>query len=139
MDRISKAGRSKIMSRIRSKDSLPEVMLRSSLWNLGARYRKYYGPEKIDIAFPGKKLAVFVDGCFWHSCPEHRHIPKSNESYWKPKLAKNIERASKKNVRLKKEGWCVIHIWEHEVNADAESCAKRIALLLSFNGKERRT
>jgi DNA mismatch endonuclease (patch repair protein) len=131
MDRISKAGRSKIMSRIRSKDSLPEVMLRSSLWNLGARYRKYYGPEKIDIAFPGKKLAVFVDGCFWHSCPEHGHTPKSNLEYWGPKLAANARRSAEKDKRLSAMGWRAIHIWEHSVIGSAEKCAAIVIAALS--------
>ncbi len=104
------------MSRIRSTDTGPEIALRRALWSKGLRYRKYYGPEKIDIAFPSRKLAIFVDGCFWHGCPEHSHLPKSNEAYWLPKLKRNIERDRAKEARLKAEGWTVIRVWEHSVN-----------------------
>ena len=69
VDKISKEKRSKIMSAIRSKDTKPELSLRRALWAQGLRYRIHYGKEKIDIAFPSKKVAVFVDGCFWHRCP----------------------------------------------------------------------
>lgn len=88
MDKISKEKRSKVMSAIRSEDTKPEMLLRKALWAKGLRYRVHYGKEKIDIAFPSIRLAVFVDGCFWHGCPQHSHLPKSNESYWHPKLKK---------------------------------------------------
>jgi DNA mismatch endonuclease (patch repair protein) len=115
VDRISKEKRSKIMSAIRSKDTKPEITLRKALWARGLRFRVYYGREKIDIAFPSKKLAVFVDGCFWHGCPFHSHLPKSRESYWRPKLKKNIERDQAKNKRLETEGWKIMRFWEHEL------------------------
>ena len=102
------------MSAIRSTHTQPELLLRKALFAKGLRYRLHYGKEKIDIAFPGKKVAVFVDGCFWHMCPKHGHWPKSNKGYWLPKLKKNIKRAKEKDKRLKKEGWKVIHFWEHE-------------------------
>ena len=94
---------------------MPEIVLRKALWNKGLRYRLHYGKEKIDIAFPSKKLAVFVDGCFWHQCPQHSHLPKSNRSYWLPKLGKNAKRARSKDRRLLHEGWKVVHVWEHEL------------------------
>jgi len=115
VDRISKEQRSKVMSAIRSENTTPEIILRKSLWAKGLRYRKYYCKEKIDIAFPSKKLAIFVDGCFWHGCPIHSHLPKSNKSYWLPKLQGNIERAKSKDGRLQKEGWTILHFWEHEI------------------------
>lgn len=116
VDRVSKQKRSKIMSAIRSKNTHPEIVLRKALWEKGMRFRVQYGKEKIDIAFPSKKLAVFVDGCFWHGCSIHSHIPKSNKEYWLPKLEKNIERAKAKDERLQKEGWKILHVWEHELN-----------------------
>ena len=116
MDKLSKQSRSRVMSTIRSTDTGPEVALRKALWQNGLRYRKYYGVEKIDIAFPSKKLAIFVDGCFWHQCPIHSHIPKSNQSYWMPKLAKNAERDAAKVQRLERAGWKVLRFWEHELN-----------------------
>lgn len=115
MDKFSKEKRSKIMSSIRSKNTKPEVLLRKALWKEGYRYRIHYGKEKIDIAFPSKKIAIFVDGCFWHMCPLHGHVPKSREDYWIPKLNKNMERAKKKDERLEDAGWKVIHFWEHEL------------------------
>jgi DNA mismatch endonuclease (patch repair protein) len=104
------------MAAIRSKNTKPELALRRALWRRGLRFRLYYGKEKIDIAFPSKKVAIFVDGCFWHSCPAHSHVPKSNEEYWLPKLKKNIERDKAKEERLKQEGWKVIRLWEHELS-----------------------
>jgi DNA mismatch endonuclease (patch repair protein) len=103
------------MSAIRSENTKPEIALRKALWAKGLRFRKYYGKEKIDIAFPSKKLAIFIDGCFWHGCPVHSHFPKSNKKYWVPKLRKNIERDLKKNKRLESDGWKVLRFWEHEL------------------------
>jgi DNA mismatch endonuclease (patch repair protein) len=103
------------MSAIHSRNTIPEVTLRKALWARGFRFRVHYGKEKIDIAFPSNKLAVFVDGCFWHRCPIHSHLPKSHEDYWHPKLKKNIERDQAKNNRLESEGWKVLRFWEHEL------------------------
>jgi DNA mismatch endonuclease (patch repair protein) len=91
----------------------------------GFRYRIHYGPEKIDIAFPSSKVAVFVDGCFWHGCPSHSHIPKSNIDYWLPKLTKNIERDKQKKARLEANSWEVIRFWEHEL-VDIQSVIEKI-------------
>ena len=112
------------MSAIRSENTQPEIMLRKALWAKGLRFRAHYGKEKIDIAFPSKKLAVFVDGCFWHGCPIHSHLPKSHESYWHPKLKRNIERDQAKNRRLKAEGWRVLRFWEHELNEPEKALEK---------------
>ena len=123
--------RSRLMSRIKSKGTGPEMALRRGLWREGLRYRVQYGRERIDIAFPGKKVAVFVDGCFWHSCPIHGNMPKSNAGYWKPKLEKNAERAAAKDARLHDAGWTVVHFWEHEINSDAGGCARKVQAILS--------
>lgn len=114
-DRVSKHKRSIIMSKIRSTNTKPEVALRKALWARGARFRLHYGKERVDIAIPSKKIAIFVDGCFWHGCPIHSHTPKSNRAYWVPKLKKNILRANNKDKRLFAMGWKVTHIWEHEL------------------------
>jgi DNA mismatch endonuclease (patch repair protein) len=123
---ISKEVRSKIMSKIKSKNTSPEKTLRKALWDIGLRFRIQYGKEKIDIAFPAKKIAIFVDGCFWHSCPIHGHIPKSNKDYWVAKLAKNIERAKDKDIRLESDGWKILHFWEHEIKNNLDDCIQRI-------------
>lgn len=140
MDHISAEVRSKIMSKIKSSDTTVELALRREIWKCGFRYRVNYGIEKIDIAFPKAKLAVFVDGCFWHSCPVHGHIPKSNLDYWAKKLAKNIERAKNKDLRLREEGWTIIHYWEHDIKKDPQklafqTCKKFTSILTGLNRK----
>lgn len=125
VDRISKEKRSKIMSAIRSENTKPEIVLRKALWAKGLRFRVYYGKEKIDIAFPSKRLAIFVDGCFWHGCPIHSHLPKSHKDYWHPKLKRNIERDKAKNSRLERDGWKVLRFWEHELT-NTEEVARKI-------------
>ena len=116
-DRFSKETRSKIMQAIRGSDTGPELRLRKALFKAGYRYRKQHriGRYKIDIAFPSKKVAIFVDGCFWHKCPKHCKLPKSNKSYWLPKLQCNVERDKEFRALLQKEGWKVFHFWEHEL------------------------
>lgn len=105
----------------RKTDTKPEVALRSALHRAGLRFRKDYSvrvddgrPIRIDIAFPMAKLAVFVDGCFWHRCPEHGNEPKVNSDYWGPKLDRNVERDRETDQRLQNAGWWVVRIWEHE-------------------------
>lgn len=132
MDVFSPEARSRIMSGIRSKDTGPEVEFRKALWSAGMRYRKCYGKERVDIAFPSRKLAVFVDGCFWHSCPIHGHIPRSNVSYWKPKLEANTRRAGEKDRRLTDMGWKTLHIWEHSIRSDLRGCVEAVAAALPW-------
>ena len=122
------------MSTIRSKNTRPELHLRKALWLRGFRYRIHYCSEKIDIAFLSSKVAVFVDGCFWHNCPLHSHKPKSNLEYWTPKLQKNIERDRAKNERLTLQGWHVIRIWEHELK-DIDSVIKTITETIESSQK----
>lgn len=115
MDFLTPEDRSARMSRIRGKDTTPELKLRKALWDAGLRYRKQYGRRKIDIAFPGRRVAVFVDGCFWHGCPLHGTVPDSNRGYWLPKLERNKQRDRENTAVLKDEGWTVIRVWEHEL------------------------
>ncbi|MCY4651816.1 MAG: very short patch repair endonuclease [Dehalococcoidia bacterium] len=110
----------------RRSDTGPEVSLRSLLHQRGLRFRKDYlikfpNGRRVhaDIAFTKKKVAVFVDGCFWHSCPEHGTTPKSNQDYWIPKLQQNAERDRDVSRRLRNAGWSVIRIWEHENQEEA--------------------
>ncbi|MGW0024713.1 very short patch repair endonuclease [Rhodococcus sp. NPDC003383] len=113
-------GRSRNMRAIRRTDTRPEVALRSQLHRLGYRFRKDHrldlGDVKVrpDIVFTKRKVAVFVDGCFWHVCPIHGRRPSVNEWYWDPKLSKNVERDRRSNEALEKAGWAVVRIWEHE-------------------------
>ena len=117
-------------------DTKPEVSLRSLLHRSGRRFRKDYAIRlpsgKVvhsDIAFPRRKLAVFVDGCFWHCCPDHGTVPKSNQTYWIPKLSQNVERDKRVTEGLLSEGWDVIRIWEHMHPVDAaKHIAERLAV-----------
>jgi DNA mismatch endonuclease (patch repair protein) len=76
-------------------------------------------PGRPDIVLPGAKIAIFVDGCFWHACPRHGTLPKNNREWWETKLRRNVERDVEKDVALQLLGWTVIHIWEHDVTQDA--------------------
>ncbi|KAF0209332.1 MAG: DNA mismatch endonuclease patch repair [Actinobacteria bacterium] len=98
----------------------PEVRLRSALHRRGVRFRKdlafTVGGERVrpDIVFTKRRVAVFVDGCFWHGCPEHGRVPGGrNAAYWRQKLEGNQSRDSRQSTALKSEGWVVIRIWEH--------------------------
>lgn len=119
------------MSAIHSENTKPEVNLRKALWRNGLRYRIHYSKKKIDIAFPARKVAVFVDGCFWHGCPIHSHMPKSNQLYWHSKLKKNMERDIASSNSLAAEGWIVLRFWEHEL-ADMEPVIRKIKTELAF-------
>ncbi|MEM0134979.1 MAG: very short patch repair endonuclease [Thermoplasmatales archaeon] len=125
-DVFSKEKRSWVMSRIKGRNTFPEVKLRSELWRKGLRFRIHYGPEKIDIAFPSAKIAVFVDGCFWHKCPIHFRMPKSNLDYWYTKLSSNAVRDKERDERLLKNGWKPIHVWEHEIKKDFANASEKI-------------
>jgi DNA mismatch endonuclease (patch repair protein) len=117
------------MKRVKNKDSEAELALRSALHAVGLRFRLHRRVEgvTVDIVFPRPKVAVFVDGCFWHGCPEHATFPKSNQDYWLPKLAENMERDERQSNRLKESGWKVIRAWEHE---DSKLAAEKIARIV---------
>lgn len=111
----------------------PEVALRSALHRLGLRFRKDFpidtGRRKVrpDIVFTRARVAVFVDGCFWHGCPEHQVLPRANPDYWRPKLRRNVERDRETGIALAEAGWDVVRVWEHE---GVEQAARRIAGLV---------
>jgi DNA mismatch endonuclease, patch repair protein len=120
----SSTGVSERMSRVRRRDTAPELELRSELHRRGLRYRVDKRPLKgipsrADLVFGPAKVAVYVDGCFWHSCPEHGTMPRSNEAFWQDKLGRNQERDAAVNEALATAGWTVVRIWEHEEIAAA--------------------
>ncbi|MFI7675604.1 very short patch repair endonuclease [Actinophytocola sp. NPDC049390] len=109
----------KRMSRQRSRDTGIEVALRKALYAQGFRYRIHRRPVKdirrvADIVFSSARVAVFVDGCFWHGCPEHGTWPKSNADFWRKKIETNQHRDADTDRRLSKAGWVSVRIWEHE-------------------------
>jgi DNA mismatch endonuclease, patch repair protein len=108
------------MRSIRRRDTQPELLLRSALHRQGFRFRvdfpvpvKEGRSPKADLAFTRQRVAVFVDGCFWHGCVEHSKPPAKNSGYWGPKIARNIERDEETNARLEANGWKVVRVWEH--------------------------
>lgn len=109
----------------------PEQLLRAELHRRGRRFRKDLliraGGLRThaDIAFTRQRLAVFVDGCFWHGCPEHGSSPKSNTSYWGPKLRANVERDRRVDEALRAHGWAVLRTWEHEATDSAADLVER--------------
>ncbi len=136
-DIFSKEKRSEIMSLIRSSSTKPEIALRkivsAKFYPQGYRYRINY--RKIrgtpDIAFVSSKIAIFVDGNFWHGYNFSKTRHKLSEEYWLPKIQSNIKRDRKVNRDLKKQGWKVIRFWEHQVKKDPELVISRISEILS--------
>jgi len=131
--------RSKTMSRIKSINTKPEVSLRKKLWAKGYRYRKNYKnlPGKPDIVFTKEKIAVFIDGEFWHgyNWAEKKKKIKSNASYWIPKIEKNIKRDKEITKKLEDSGWDVIRLWGHEVNKNVDKNAGKIISCLKSKRK----
>ena len=113
-------GRRRNMRANRRTGTQPEVALRSALHARGYRFRKDLRIKagevwaRPDVVFTRQKVAVFVDGCFWHACPEHGRPPKRNEWYWDPKLAGNVARDRRQDAALSDAGWRVLRLWEHE-------------------------
>lgn len=109
----------------------PEAALRSALHRTGLRFRKGYRLDlgsvkpRPDVVFTRAKVAVFVDGCYWHSCPEHGTQPRSNADYWTPKLARNVERDREQDSALTAAGWTVVRIWEHVALEEAVEVVAR--------------
>ncbi len=108
----------------KSRDTKPELRLRRAVHARGLRYRVAARPipelrRTADLVFTRAKIAVFVDGCFWHGCPEHHTVAKTNAEFWAAKVVRNRERDRETDVLLRSRGWQVIRIWEHEATEDA--------------------
>lgn len=115
------------MSRIRGRDTGPELILRKALWSAGFRYRiQYHITGKPDIVFIKYRIAIFVDGCFWHGCPLHSVTPRTNTDFWIHKIKRNMERDREIDERLKHEGWNVLRFWEHDIENNIHTCLERI-------------
>jgi len=132
---------SKAMSANRGSNTGPELGLRKALRAVGlSGYRLHWkkAPGHPDIAFPGKKIAIFVHGDFWHHCPTcNLPIPKTHHDFWKSKLERNVQRDKEKIDALEKDGWKVIVCWEHEIKNNALGCAKKIKEIVGpINGFE---
>lgn len=120
----SSASAAAIMRANGRRDTKPEIQVRRLLHAAGLRYRVDVTPLKsdrrrrADIVFTKRRIAVYIDGCFWHGCPQHFVAPKANADYWGPKIARNRERDSETTGKLEAEGWTVLRFWEHEAPID---------------------
>lgn len=104
------------MQKMRRSSTAPEMLIRRELHRRGLRFRVNYPllPGRPDLAFTSVRIAVFVDGCFWHGCPDHGILPNNNREWWCEKLERNVARDMEKDRQLGKLGWVVVHVWEHE-------------------------
>lgn len=121
------------MSRQARRDTKPEIELRRRLHRLGYRYRVNcplpgMPRRRADITFSAKRVAVFVDGCFWHGCPEHGTSPRNNRVWWAEKLQKNVDRDRETDAYLRESGWTVVRVWEHE---DPDEALRRVVGVLT--------
>lgn len=125
---------SKYMRSNKSKNTKPELILRKAMWQADIRgYRLHWkkAPGKPDIAFPSKKVAIFMNGCFWHRCPHCAlGMPKHNSEFWQQKFARNVARDREKKEALETAGWTVLIIWECELKADVETQLLKVKALL---------
>jgi len=120
------------MASIQGKNTRPEITIRKMLWQKGLRYRIHnktiFGTP--DISIKKKKLAVFIDGCFWHGCKRCYEEPKSNVKFWRKKIKDNRKRRTDVKSRLKSEGWKIIEMWEHEINDNPKKTAEQIEIYI---------
>ena len=142
-DRIPKEKRSEIMSRIRSANTKPELLLRRAMWRMGFRYRVNDRrlPGKPDIVLPRYRTVVFVHGCFWHGhegCKNYT-VPKTNIDFWTAKVARNRERDQEEWRRLEAMGWSVVIVWECQLKkAELDETVSRVAEEILRNGENRK-
>ena len=121
---LSSSDASRRMAKVRQTGTDAELALRREMYRIGLRYRVDFEvlrkPRRVaDVAFPGRKIAVFVDGCFWHGCPEHATWPKRNADFWRQKIEANRRRDADTNARLQANGWTALRFWSHESPVEA--------------------
>lgn len=130
------AQRSRMMSKIRGKNTRPEMLLRKALWHAGLRYRlhKKSLPGRPDIAIQRLKIAIFVDGEFWHGYQweEKQHKIKTNRAFWIPKIERNMQRDREVNEQLRRMGYHVLRFWENEVRKELGACIKQVLDLVEL-------
>lgn len=138
---VSKMKRSEIMSKIQSTNTKPELILRQALWAAGVRGWRLHAktlPGRPDIIFPRFKIAIFIDGCFWHGCKACYRLPKSNVDYWIEKITSNMNRDIKNAALLQEQGWTVCRFWEHEIKKCPLKYVQRIITLIEIRRNELR-
>lgn len=128
VDIVDKDMRSRIMARVRGKNTRPEMIVRRLVFGSGYRYRLHNPqlPGKPDLVFPGRRKVIFVHGCFWHghNCPRGSRLPKTNADYWRMKIERNRERDAANTAKLEAEGWGVLVIWECQLGKDEQTISR---------------
>jgi len=131
---------SKVMSANKAKNTKPEITLRKALWSEGHKgYRLNWkkAPGRPDIAYPGKKIAIFVNGCYWHRCPKcNLPLPKTNTDFWKEKFDKNVKRDKKKIDELLSLDWIVLVFWECDIKSDISISIQKVKKVLDAQEKK---
>jgi len=127
----------------RGRDTSPELEIRRRLHSRGFRYRVSFRPianirRTADIVFTRQRVAVYIDGCFWHGCSEHYQAPVANGAFWAQKIATNTSRDRDTDSRLAAEGWRPLRFWEHEVRGDPETVVRTITEAVLRGGARRR-
>jgi len=130
----------RVMRSVRRRDTAPEVELRRMLYSKGLRYRIDARPEKLlrckaDLVFRRHRLCIFVDGCFWHGCPEHGRVPQTNADWWQEKIADNRSRDSRQQNALESLGWTVLRFWEHDLRSNLFSCIAQVVSATNSQSK----
>lgn len=127
-DPLSASQRRALMQSVKQRDTRPEIVLRLALWSAGFRYRinRRIGRTTPDLLFVGKRVAVYVDGCFWHGCPRHYSAPKNNASFWKNKVEENRLRDHRGTAALVSAGWTVLRFWSCQVIADLPTVVQSV-------------
>jgi len=128
MDPMTTEQRSRLMSRVKDRDTKVEVALRKAIWKEGFRYRKNFRVDgvRVDLAFTGYRFVVFIDGCFWHGCPSHYTIPGTRAEFWQAKIKANVERDRRQTIELEGRRWGILRVWEHEIETDPQGVAKKV-------------
>ncbi len=132
LKRSNNLDRSALMARVRRSGTAPEIILRSALHQAGYRYRLNSGiglPGTPDVVLRRLSLAIFVDGCFWHGCPQHGSVPKTNTEFWIAKILRNRQRDKDVDHALRNLGWTVFRVWEHETRANLPDILQQIVQL----------
>lgn len=130
-DVLTPEQRSHCMSQNRGRDTKPEMRLRKACFASGLRYRLSVPlPGKPDFVFPSSRVAVFVDGCFWHGCPKHYRQPRDRAEFWATKIDTNRRRDAEVTQQLTELGWIVVRVWEHDVKGDVAACVSRVQAIV---------
>lgn len=137
-DKLTADQRSALMARVRTKDTAPEVALRKALWASGVRGWRLHSkiPGRPDLSWGSRRLAVFVDGAFWHGHPDY--YKGQSGKFWDEKIARNRSRDEKVNDDLRAAGWTVLRIWDFEIERDLPGCIRRVRHALDACGHKRR-